>query len=174
MSQSRFAALAALPHRARELLLALPTHCRNARDALRDNPAALWEHPAARIALWIILGALLLGGTGWLVRSLTPPALDDAARRAPTAILHVACTAPECRHYFTTQQPLNFSAWPMTCPKCQQPTAYRATLCPKCRQWFAPAPGPPAACPHCVARAAPPPRPERERPTDPDDAEDGW
>jgi hypothetical protein len=120
---------------------------------------------------------LLLGAWAvtWFVAGLTPGG-TQFAERTPWATLYVACTNPACRATYSTQKALDFDEWPLTCERCGQATVYRASRCPKCKAWFATAPGEQPACPHCAARRL---REEaidtevRPRPTG-DDAEDPW
>ena len=178
MSHHRLPSLPDLPHRVRESLADWPTRFRQWRDDLRKDPSLLWRTTAVRILLWLALGTALLVGLRSGINALTPGVRGvHVEEPTPYATLYVACTNPACRHQFVSKQPMDFDDWPLTCPKCGQPTVYRAQLCPVCRQWFATAPGQPAECPFCAERQKATDEPERigpELPTNPDDAEDPW
>lgn len=170
--------LAELPHRFRDELAALPGHWRNWRENIKQDPAALWQGPISRLLLLALVGTALLLGIRWLSTSLSalPPEMKNE-EPTPFATLYVACTNPDCLAHYTTQQPMDFDNWPLTCEQCGQPTVYRATRCPDCRQWFATTPDQPETCPHCTAREHE--RRESETPAivpreHSDDAEDPW
>ena len=144
---------------------------------LREDPGRLWRGPVPRLLGLVLLGLAAVLGLHWLIGGLAGRTLALPSEQvAPRATLYVACTNAGCWAAYTTQQPMDFKAWPMKCEKCGALTVYRATLCPTCRQWYAVAPGQPPACPHCAAKTAVPDSkpasidPQKSR----DDAEDPW
>ena len=177
MNRDDLPSLANLPHRIRASLANWPVRYREWRQQIRDNPAALWQTTIARVTLWLVLGLVLVGGLRWLVLALTPGGADLVVERAtPIATLYVACTSTDCLKSDVTHQPMDFDDWPLTCEHCGHETVYRAKLCPRCRHWYANAPGQTDACPHCAAKhKQPPPDEPTTQPTgSPDDAEDPW
>jgi hypothetical protein len=174
---NRRLSFAALPHRVRERLAEWPERWRAWRAELRADPGRLWRGPVPRLVGLIALGVVAVLGINWLISGLAARTLSlPSEQAAPRATLFVACTNAGCRAEYTTQQPLDFKAWPLKCEKCGNPTVYRATQCPSCRHWYASAPGQPPGCPHCTAKAAAaaskpsPTGPQKSR----DDAEDPW
>ncbi len=178
MTGQRRPSLSDLPHRIREGLATWPDRLRDWWHEVGREPAMLWRTTGVRVLLWILLGAVLILGARWLTAALTPGAagLRDG-QATPYAILYVACTAEECRAHFTSRQAMDFDAWPLKCPRCGADTVYRATVCDRCRQWYATAPGQPRGCPLCakMGSEAPVDPQQTERADDhPDDLEDPW
>ncbi|MGD8451691.1 MAG: hypothetical protein PVJ57_07715 [Phycisphaerae bacterium] len=177
MSTDRRSQLADLPDRIRERTANWPEDFRRWRAEVREDPSLFWRTAAVRITLWIILGVVAIVAARWLTHALTPPAgPGDFEKATSTATIYVGCTNPACQAAYQVKVPMDFDAWPMKCEHCGQESAYRAKLCPKCRQWYATAPGEPAECPHCAARRAAnaPPPPKETGPQNPDDEEDPW
>lgn len=177
MPQRRLPDLADIPNRARESLAQARADWRAWRIDFRRDPGAFVHSPLFRIGIYVVLGVLALLAIRWLAGSLAPrDAAGDRPRGNAAAEIRVACTNPECLFSETVQVDPHFKAWPMTCKKCGQQTVYRAQRCRRCQQWFATAPGAAADCPHCNAQE----RLRRQkvkpasRPSNPDDAEDGW
>jgi hypothetical protein len=176
MNADRPPLLANLPHRLRERAAKLRGNLRQWSADVREDPGLLWRTPAIRVAFWLGVGLVAFFAARFAANAILP-ADADAEFKQPTqlATLYVACINPECRESYTTRQPMNFSAWPLTCRKCGRATVYRATLCPTCHHWFATVPGREHNCPFC--RTPEPDEPESmppANPIDPDDAEDGW
>lgn len=175
MSERLPRGIAHLPHQVRERLAELPDRWRTVREGLRKDPARLWHSPVTRVlAIAVILIAAAIGVVK-LTSALTPGGKDRAEKPTAAATVYVACTNPACRASHTAHVPRDFKAWPLKCDKCGQQTAFRATLCRSCRQWFAVPPGAAQACPFCAEReqaAAAASRPA-PRKTGPDD-EDPW
>lgn len=173
----RLPSFADLPNRVREGLAGLPARWREWREGFRADPAILWRTPVLRVAALVAL--LLAAGLTlrWAIGLLAPGGRGQVFEQpTPWATLYVACTHPDCRAAYTTQQPMDFKAWPLKCERCGRPTVYRATRCPACRQWFASVPGAPATCPRCAEKtAAPQPAELPRRPSATgDDSEDPW
>jgi len=166
-----------LPRLAREALGRLSGWSRSLRSELHFNAANLRGLPLLRVGLFVVLGIAAIVGVRYGIAALAVSAGGGGPREAPTplATLYVCCTNPVCRACDTVQAPMDFAAWPMICPDCGQAAVYRAELCPKCRRWFATAPGAAEDCWHCRADAARrQPATKKSRSGDPDDAEDGW
>ncbi|MBI5863502.1 MAG: hypothetical protein HZB38_03115 [Planctomycetes bacterium] len=146
------------------------------RADVRENPALIFRSLGVRLLLWAALGIVMFYVVSRVFINLAPSATEGRLARTRLATLYVACTNPDCLHGATTEQTLDFKAWPLTCEQCGKQTAYRATLCPKCRNWFAAAPGGPSDCPLCKRKSTTQPtsKPARKRSDDPDDREDGW
>ncbi|MFQ5807967.1 MAG: hypothetical protein ACE5I3_16095 [Phycisphaerae bacterium] len=175
MGENRSPLLADLPHRIRAQTAELKANLRQWWADLRQDPSLLWRTTAIRISFWLTLGICALVAVRALSRSLLPHGEADAEQVTPLAILYVACTNTACYGSYTTRQPMDFDAWPLTCRECSQQTVHRAKLCAKCRNWYATAPGDLAGCPFCAA--AEPEQPAetpQTRPVDRDDAEDPW
>ncbi len=168
--------LADLPHLVREFFVELPAAWRRWREELSNDPMLFFRTPLIRIGLWILLGALLFIGLRTAIAFFAPPAAGrDFAEPTPTATLYVACTNPQCLHAHTVQQAMDFKAWPLACPRCGVASVYRASICDRCRNWYAIVPGKPDVCPTCAAREAKAaPVAEKFGPTNPDDEEDDW
>jgi hypothetical protein len=178
MTGQRLPSLSDLPHRIREGLATWPDRLRDWWHEVGREPVILGPTPGGGVLLWILGGGVFFRGAGWLTAALTPGAagLRDG-QATPYAILYVACTAEECRAHFTSRQAMDFDAWPLKCPRCGADTVYRATVCDRCRQWYATAPGQPRGCPLCAKRGseAPVDPQQTERADDhPDDLEDPW
>jgi predicted RNA-binding Zn-ribbon protein involved in translation (DUF1610 family) len=154
MPDSHRSPLADLPHRVRDEWQALPGRWRAWRADFDEDPTLIWRTPVVRIIGIVILGIGLLLLGQWLITGLSPTSGGAFAEATPTATLYVACTNTQCRHHFTITTPMDFDEWPVTCPECGEKTAYRASRCPDCGQWFAVVPGAAKACPHCAAREA--------------------
>ncbi len=176
MGEKHTPQLADLPDRIREQSEEAKANLRQWCNDAREDPSMLWRSTVLRVLFWLILGICALLLVRGLSRSLLPSEETmNTEQAAPLATLYVACVNPACLESYATQQAMNFNAWPLTCRKCGQQTVYRAKLCPKCRHWYATAPGEPVRCPYC----APPETEETQKapktgPTDPDDAEDPW
>lgn len=165
-----------LPHAVREYLVELPVAWRRWREDLSNDHTLFWRTPAVRIALWILLGVALLIGLRSLISFFAPAGAGrDFTAATPTATLYVACTNPQCLHTEAVQRPMDFKDWPLTCTACGVESVYRASLCDRCRNWYAVAPGKPDLCPACAARdAKAAPVVEQVGPKNPDDEEDDW
>lgn len=178
MSEDRLPSLANLPHRIRAGLANWPAGYRQWREDLRQDPALLWQTPAVRIVLWIVLGIILVSGLYWAIATFTPSGTDSLfVEPTPLATLYVACTNPDCRAHYNTKQPMDFDSWPLKCEQCGSESVYRAKLCSVCRRWFATAPGQPTGCPFCATRHKAEQTPETidsDKPTNIDDEEDPW
>ena len=177
MNDKHSSFLAGLPHRVREFLEDWPARRRHWRQTLRDDPSLLWRHPAVRIGGLVVAGVCVLLLIHWAITAFTPRGSASLfAKPTPWATLYVACTNPSCRAWYTTQQPMDFKAWPLTCEKCGQTTVYRAEHCKVCRKWYAVPPGAPATCPLCAEKKAAKQRaaPASKPTGNPDDAEDPW
>lgn len=177
LSDRRIPSLAEIPHRIRQQLRDLPGRWRTLREDIRQDPSRFWQSPLVRVPAYVLLGAVLLVSLSYGIRALTPGGtLAVHERPTATATLYVACTNPECRATYRTQQLMDFDDWPLECEKCGQKTVYRAQRCRECRRWFANVPGEKSTCPHCASRKAAQQRVEplsRPSPTG-DDIEDPW
>ena len=155
----------------------LPVNYRQWREDLKEDPTLFWRTPVVRIALCVAAGLVLLIGLRSLIGFLAPDGSDpNFIEATPMATLYVACTQPQCLTHYTTQQQMDFSHWPLTCDKCGGESVYRATLCQRCRSWFATAPNMPEVCPLCAGRdaAKAPVVTDRKKSANPDDDEDDW
>ncbi len=170
--------LAELPHRLREGAAGLRAGWREWREGVRQEPGRLWHSPLTKIGLLIVLALVAVLALQWFGSALVPGGLSWRLEEegTPWATLYVACTNPACRANYTTQQARDFKSWPLKCEKCGQETVYRATRCPDCRHWYAPAPGGAPFCPFCAEKKAEqkpieaPPAPIKKT----DDSEDPW
>ena len=147
------------------------------RADVRQDPGRLWRGPVPRLAGLVLLGVVAVLGIQWLISGLAAATGSPTAGiAAPRATLYVACTNPACRAHYTTQQPTDFKAWPLTCEKCGAKLVYRAVLCPTCHHWYAVVPGTSLACPFCAEKKtaaeskSPTSNPQESR----DYAEDPW
>lgn len=145
------------------------------REDIKTDPAAIWNPQPVRIALWVTLGIILLIAARWASTALLPRG-DAGKTEAPTtlATLYLACAEHACRHSFTARVERDQVNWPLLCEKCGGKSAWRATLCKKCRNWWAKAPGSAPGCPYCEERAlqeakAHPEKPAASRPRGEDD-----
>lgn len=166
-----------LPNTLRERIAEVPDTVRHWRDEIAREPTAVFQSPPVRIALWIVAGVVVLLTARGLIGGLTLPGGGKGWEKAtPWATLYVACTVPACRHTWSTQQPLDFKDWPLTCEKCRGPSGFRAALCSACRRWSATPPGAATGCPFCAEaaekRAAPASQPSQKKRGD--DEEDPW
>ena len=163
MGEDRTSPLADLPDRIREQSAEVKVSLHQWWSNVQEDPSLLWRTMIVRVLLWLVLGICAFLVVRGLSRSLLPagPAASSEVP-APQATLYVACVNPVCLEACTTQQSMDFSAWPLTCRKCAQQTVYRAKPCRKCRQWYATAPGNPDRCPFCAL-------PEPEEPEEPAD-----
>lgn len=164
-----------LPHRVREWISAARGGAQAWWSEIRRDPSRLREGALPRVLFWLtVLGAGL--ASAWLLSGVVGPLIPGAAaERKPTAILRLACADEACGAVFVAELPRDFSAWPTTCEKCRTPQAVRAAQCSACRAWHAPQGASSSRCPRCRAREAAQRAPtSTSRPSDPDDAEDGW
>jgi ribosomal protein L40E len=151
MRDNHTSGLAGLPDRIRERLAEVGARVHEWGRDVQEDPSLLWRTTLLRVSFWVILGVIALLVVRGVSRSLLPAsALRSSSVPAPQATLYVACVNPSCLETYTTQQAMNFRAWPLTCRKCAQQTVYRAKLCRKCRHWYATAPGTPDQCPFCA------------------------
>lgn len=164
-----------LPNALRERAANFRSDWRQFLSDVREDPAVLWRTQPARILIWLVLGGLAILAAAWLAQSLTPPpapgTIDEPTR---VATIWMYCVNQQCQKTYTEHTPLDFSAWPLVCPFCHQPTAYRAIRCQTCRGFYATTPGEPDICPRCAPPSRKPAPAPTSRPTDPDDSEDGW
>lgn len=173
MSQRRIPTPGEVPHLLRDQLGELQEASKNLASEVKNDPQSFLENPVTRITGLVIAGVvgvvLLIIG----VQSIIPPS-QIGPDEAPTALVHVACTAPDCRNHSLTKLPVDFDDWPHVCAKCSAESVYRAKRCRETRRWYAVAPGAPDISPfkkpeqpQVVAEDAP----KRKKG---DDAEDGW
>jgi hypothetical protein len=176
MGENRTPHLADLPDRVREQSEEVKATVRQWWSDVQTDPSLLWRTTIIRVLFWVILGICAFVVVRGLSRSLLPTAERASPEEAaPLATLYVACVNPSCLEAYTTQQPMDFSAWPLVCRKCAQQTVYRAKPCRKCGRWYATAPGTEDRCPHCALPEPEEPEEARDtRPAHPDDAEDPW
>lgn len=141
----------------------------------RDVHGGWLSIPGVRIALWILIGAVvLLAGRSLIPRWGGGGATGSADARTSAATIHAACSHASCEAVFTAQVPMDWKPGALSCEKCGKPTAVRATRCDGCRRFFA-STGGVLRCRLCEeqARAATQPAKKRTGPTG-DDADDGW
>jgi hypothetical protein len=104
-------------------------------DACRAEPVLIWQTPAVRYATYLTGGLI----AAWVLSSvLSWTAPPDAPETATTADFHVVCTNPTCGHHFVINRKFGFRKFPVTCPRCQQPTGERAVRCaggPRDGEW---------------------------------------
>jgi len=137
---------------------------------VREDPSLLWRTPAIRWSLIVLLAIGAVVTSIYVTQSLTPAAGEGWEAATRTATIYVACTDPACRRSHAAQVPMSFRDWPMKCDFCGGERVYRATLCPRCRGWFATAPGESTECPLCAAAAPTAETPTAAtRPVDPDE-----
>ncbi|MFQ5461623.1 MAG: hypothetical protein ACE5E5_03250 [Phycisphaerae bacterium] len=121
--------------------------------ACKAEPYLIWETPAVRYATLGVGGLLVVWLISGVAGAIAPPIPDSARAQAETADFHVLCDRPDCGHHFVVNRKFRFSAFPVTCPKCNNESGRRALRCNShecCGRWILPE-GPPEdrRCPLC-------------------------
>lgn len=161
-----------LPHAVRDELENLPSRWRDLREGLRNDPGAIFNHPLARITLFVILGIVALLLINWLISGLTPGGTTPTSEVAtPWASVYVACTNPECGAVYQAQVARDFKDWPLPCERCKTGKVYRAAYCKECRSWYPLVPGKAHVC---QAKEAPVQAPTTPKQRGTDNDEDPW
>ncbi len=163
-----------LPHHVRENIDQFGAGLRKWRADVKRDPSQLFRSAWLRSACWLAAGVAAYALIRLGVSSFLPPAAEHSDT-TPLATIYVACAREECGHVAIAHPPIDFTAWPMVCEKCNQPSAKRAARCSSCRAWHADIDAAPL-CRICAGRAtrAAASAPAASGPVDPDDREDGW
>ena len=140
------------PNRLVEWLLAIRAHAPTVRqglthwwEAVREEPALLWETPAVRYGAYALGGAVAIWLISLGVTMITPPLPEGAKPAATSADFHVICSDATCHTHFVIHREFGFHAFPVTCPKCKRRTGRLAVPCTgdDCTQrWVLPEPKP--------------------------------
>jgi len=111
-----------------------------------------WAIPKSKtfIIMLTVLGVVVIG---MLFNLLASPE-TKSTEKTEFGTFEVLCTHKGCGHAWRTEEVLGFDDWPLSCPKCGQPTGCRAIRCWKCTRLFPLIPDStlPRNCPHCHAR----------------------
>lgn len=176
MSKDKPSEIAAgLPHRLRAWRASFAADYAQWRIDVRSDWTLIYRNPIGAVA-FTVLGVIVCVVAIRALMSLLPsaPGAGGSEAEAQYAVLHISCVNKACGATYDSKRPLTFREWPAICEKCQQRTAYRATLCPVCRKWYAVPPQSIAGCPHCAERN----RPKKievakpKKPVDPDDLDE--
>ncbi len=98
-------------------------------QAVREEPALLWNTPAVRVATYVLGGLITLWMLTWAVNLAVPPQPASARPEATTADFHVICVNETCNHHFVVHREFGFRGFPVVCPQCQQETGLAARRC---------------------------------------------
>ena len=96
------------------------------KDAVREEPALIWQTTAIRYTVYALGGFMALFSVLWLLSLFQPAEVRPPAR---TADFHVLCTNRACGRHFVINRKFNFDDFPVVCPECQQKTGYQAMRC---------------------------------------------
>jgi hypothetical protein len=107
-------------------------------EAIKEEPALIWQTTAVRYAAYGAGGLVALILFFWVLNLVAYPLPQGAAEPANTANFDVICTTPGCGHHFVIVRKFGFHKFPVTCPKCGNKTAYhavRSTTGPDAGEW---------------------------------------
>jgi hypothetical protein len=172
MSQRRIPSTGEVPHLVKEQLGELRDAGRELADQARNDPVRFLDNPITRLVGIGVGGVLAVWLVVFLVQKMTPRA-DFDSNDTPAAIVHVACTNPDCLAHHLENLPLDFDKWPLECSQCEGKTVYRAKRCPYTQQWYATAPGQPDVSPFKPEKKVIVDQPKKPTKTG-DDVEDSW
>ena len=96
-------------------------------EAVREEPALIWQTTTVRYAVYGLGAVVLLWGASQVAGTIAPPA--TARPQAKTADFHVVCTNQDCRHHFVIHREFGYREFPVDCPKCQKRTGAQARPC---------------------------------------------
>lgn len=101
-------------------------HAVNWKEAVREEPALIWQTPAIRYSVYGVGAFLGLCTLLWGLSLFHPPRVEPPAR---TADFHVVCTNAACARHFVINRKFGFDDFPVLCPACQQKTGQQALRC---------------------------------------------
>ena len=107
----------------------LRQHATDWTEAVKEEPALIWQTPAIRYAVYLVCGLILVSTVSWVTGALTPPPPPGARTEATEADFHIICSDPSCGIHFAVRRPFGFDEFPVPCPKCSKLTGYAARKC---------------------------------------------
>jgi len=113
----------------REWAPTVPRRLREWRDAVRAEPALIWETLTVRYSVYGLAGLTLIMIASSLSGWIAPPAPAGVRGPSNEADFHVICNDPKCGEHFLITRKKNFDDFPVQCPKCKQQTGYAARRC---------------------------------------------
>jgi len=98
-------------------------------EAIREEPAQIWNSVAFRCGMLALGGIILIVAARFTTSMLVPNAPDGHRQLSKTANFEVFCSNPSCKHHFLINKPFGYDRFPVKCPKCGKQTGERAVRC---------------------------------------------